>query len=526
MDASQEEQRQLVERSRDGDREAFGELVGRHRLQAVQWARAIMKDAYWAEDVAQDALIRSYLQLEKLADPERFIPWLRTIVRNKALDVLRSGRRRGGLERSLAGAETAPDSDMPEIVALGKEWLESVTAMMDALPVRNRGIAEAFFFRRQTPEEIAETFGIAVGNVYNILSRSKLKLQEERFRRAAARNAQKSKATGREIRRVLPVPPCRSAYASLGHALHESFYGEYELCDVLGFTGQAFRIQTTADCGLSGSLIYDWGWALERSAAALGGKAMRIGRPGRAPTPDLLVQALDMIRQAIGQGTPPIVWNLNPAEFGLIYGYDDEPECFFYRDAAGRCSAIPYSKLGRTLDNPELFVGFIERPKRPAEPSLASALETIVRHARGREPAVPGYTAGLAAYAVWSEAFGRERAQPVGHAYQVALLTEAREQAVAFLCRWEKHPSVSADPETARLWREAADEYRTLLRTLGLLYPAFPYGMPGARLDIRERSVQLIAKAREAEERGIERLEQIFAGMAPRLDRFRSARTS
>jgi hypothetical protein len=175
---------------------------------------------------------------------------------------------------------------------------------------------------------------------------------------------------------------------------------------------------------------------------------------------------------------------------------------------------VPYAKLGRTLENPELFVGIIEGSGMPVQPpSLARALETIIGHAGSQEPSVPGYVAGLAAYDTWVEAFESNRVQPVGHAYQIALLTEARQHAVLFLNKWKEHPAVSGDSDIARLWQDALEYYRSAHRSLTRLYPSFPYGMPGVRIDIREQSVRGLRQAQEAEKNGIKKLEQIYSSL-------------
>ena len=51
-----------------GNREAFGELVRRHRGKALGWATTLSRDITLAEDIVQDALIRAFLHVGELAD--------------------------------------------------------------------------------------------------------------------------------------------------------------------------------------------------------------------------------------------------------------------------------------------------------------------------------------------------------------------------------------------------------------------------------------------------------------------------
>ncbi|MFB3881730.1 MAG: RNA polymerase sigma factor [Armatimonadota bacterium] len=71
--------RQLVERVREGDREAFGDLVDRYRDMVYGLGYHLTGDFEAARDLAQDAFVQAYLKLAQLRDPSRFAGWLRQI---------------------------------------------------------------------------------------------------------------------------------------------------------------------------------------------------------------------------------------------------------------------------------------------------------------------------------------------------------------------------------------------------------------------------------------------------------------
>ena len=83
-----------VRRTLAGDPEAFAPLVRRHRRAALARALAIVLDPLEADDVAQAAFVQAYEQLATLRNPSRFEQWLMTIVHRRALNALRSERRR------------------------------------------------------------------------------------------------------------------------------------------------------------------------------------------------------------------------------------------------------------------------------------------------------------------------------------------------------------------------------------------------------------------------------------------------
>ncbi|MFC0216415.1 RNA polymerase sigma factor [Paenibacillus chartarius] len=234
-------QRALVERARSGDHEAFGELVRMHRAQALGWAHALAQDTYLAEDIVQDALIRAFLHLGSLMDSGRFLPWLHRIVRNQAYTRLRRGgpyakeQPMTSLPRSAGRAKEQADSDPhpadwgdidrilfhlsrhaadeaqrrgdPTEALLRQEMLRGLHELLHCLSARERSVFEAHFFGELPPEEIASLLGTSKANVYNLLSRSRAKVQKERIRVSLCLYVQRRAALGLPKRRILAPPP-------------------------------------------------------------------------------------------------------------------------------------------------------------------------------------------------------------------------------------------------------------------------------------------------------------------------------
>ena len=109
-------QRELVERARRGDHDAFAELAGAtiSRLDSAAWL--ILRDPEQAKDAVQNALVKAWRDLPTLRDPDRFDAWLNRLVVNACIDEVRRLRRHrldveltplmspaiGGLESSIA----------------------------------------------------------------------------------------------------------------------------------------------------------------------------------------------------------------------------------------------------------------------------------------------------------------------------------------------------------------------------------------------------------------------------------------
>ena len=111
-------QRDLVERARRGETEAFDALARlvSGRLFAV--AYRILRDHYLAEDAVQQTLITIWNELPRLRDPERFDAWTyRLIVRSSVAEARRE--RRGGASIQLL-PEDADVSPAPRpVVTVG-----------------------------------------------------------------------------------------------------------------------------------------------------------------------------------------------------------------------------------------------------------------------------------------------------------------------------------------------------------------------------------------------------------------------
>src|SRR5436309_6405417 len=83
----------LVRRARDGDREAFEELV--RRTSRRVFARLYLEtgDAHRAEDLLQETFLLAFRSLHRLVDPAGFRPWLLTIAHTALVDAARRDAR-------------------------------------------------------------------------------------------------------------------------------------------------------------------------------------------------------------------------------------------------------------------------------------------------------------------------------------------------------------------------------------------------------------------------------------------------
>jgi len=74
----------LVELARDGDRDAFGELVRIHQHGVYTLAVRLVRDRDQAADVAQDAFVRAWRAMPNFRGDAKFSTWIHRITVNAA----------------------------------------------------------------------------------------------------------------------------------------------------------------------------------------------------------------------------------------------------------------------------------------------------------------------------------------------------------------------------------------------------------------------------------------------------------
>jgi len=166
---------ELVQRTLEGDSEAFAPLVRRHRRAALARALAIALDPLDADDIAQGAFVQAYEQLATLRDPARFEVWLMTIVHRRALNFVRAERRRRSDPLTDAipdRASTAPDAALTDRALRG----ELLTAL-SKLSLVQRSVVLLADLEDWSHERIARSLGCSI-----VMSRRHLSDARRRLR--------------------------------------------------------------------------------------------------------------------------------------------------------------------------------------------------------------------------------------------------------------------------------------------------------------------------------------------------------
>jgi RNA polymerase sigma-70 factor (ECF subfamily) len=123
---------ELARLARDGDVQAYGELVERYREVAFRTAWLITRSSAEAEDAAQEAFVKAFYALDRFRAGEAFRPWVLRIVSNEAKNRRRSVGRRERLTVRLAQDRGSGDAaPSPEAAALGREEREALLGAIE-----------------------------------------------------------------------------------------------------------------------------------------------------------------------------------------------------------------------------------------------------------------------------------------------------------------------------------------------------------------------------------------------------------
>ena len=159
--------RDLVERARKGDHDAFAELAGAaiSRLDATAWL--MLRDADRATDAVQNALVRAWRDLPTLRDPDRFDAWLHRLLVNACIDEIRRLRRHH-LDVDITDLSTPPSiADAASAIA-DRDQLERGFSRLEP---EERAVIVLHHYLDLPLSEVAATLGIPLGTTKSRLYR-------------------------------------------------------------------------------------------------------------------------------------------------------------------------------------------------------------------------------------------------------------------------------------------------------------------------------------------------------------------
>ena len=167
----------LIDRTLEGDTNAFGRLVDKYQNFVFTIAIKLLKVTEEAEEVAQDSFIKAYDSLSNFRGDSKFSTWLYRIVYHKSLDRMKSNKRHQTYELNEEFTEVNV-----ELVENGLDFMlkqersEIIKKCIAELPEEDSVIMSLYYFEELPVKEIAKITDLSDDNIKIKLYRSRKKL--------------------------------------------------------------------------------------------------------------------------------------------------------------------------------------------------------------------------------------------------------------------------------------------------------------------------------------------------------------
>lgn len=168
------------------DTRAFESLFDRYGDLVYSTALRVLRDPHLAEDISQEIFVRLWRRPESyVAARGRFLTWLISVTRNRAVDEIRSRTRRQRHETASPEEQerepAAGEEASPLLSAQIAEQARVIRAALAELPPEQRDVIEMAYFGGLTQQEIADRLAQPLGTV-----KTRIRLGMQKLRAALA----------------------------------------------------------------------------------------------------------------------------------------------------------------------------------------------------------------------------------------------------------------------------------------------------------------------------------------------------
>lgn len=147
------------------EKEVFCEKIRMQETSLYRYALGILRNTADAEDAVGEAVLKAYAHLGQLRDPERFRPWIMSILVNVTRTML-TGRNRLEYPGDMSRYEKSTSGEHREL------WY-----LVTELPDEFRDVVILYYYDGFRTKEIAKMLGVSEGTVKSRLNRARIKLR-------------------------------------------------------------------------------------------------------------------------------------------------------------------------------------------------------------------------------------------------------------------------------------------------------------------------------------------------------------
>jgi len=170
----------------DGNREAFGVLIGRHQQAVFNVALRLTRSFQEAQDITQSVFIKAYEKLSEYDARYKFFSWIYRMAMNEALNFIKRSRRFEGLDvtQDYPALEQTPESDLEE-----SEMSRKIQNALMRLKVDYRAIIILKHFQELSYQEIGYILGLPEKTVKSRLFSARQMLKQVLLKQGYVENA-------------------------------------------------------------------------------------------------------------------------------------------------------------------------------------------------------------------------------------------------------------------------------------------------------------------------------------------------
>ena len=207
---------QLVRQVLEGNIDSFGDLVRKYQGVVYGLAYHIVQNFADAEDLAQEAFVRAYLELPRLRDPSRFAGWLKRITYNTCIMWIRSEHTadvslNATEEHSEVDLTLVPDRSDPSREAERNELCDAVQKAIDSLSEKNRLAVTLFYMDGLSYKQISQFLEVPITTIESRLHKARKQLKEgmtQMVEQDFSRKKLGSEFASKVVEGILEIVPC------------------------------------------------------------------------------------------------------------------------------------------------------------------------------------------------------------------------------------------------------------------------------------------------------------------------------
>lgn len=171
------DEKEIVEQVLAGNQEAYRKLIEIYQDYVYTICFRIVKNHEDAEELAQDAFIKAYQNLNKFRKESKFSTWLYRIAYNAALSKLRKKKVEGYSISEIEEYRLPVDKWIPAFQGIvNKEQALYLTKAIEELSHEEQALITLYYLQENSIEEVSKSTGIKQNNVKVKIHRARKKL--------------------------------------------------------------------------------------------------------------------------------------------------------------------------------------------------------------------------------------------------------------------------------------------------------------------------------------------------------------